>query len=91
MHPHRDLDIFIMPLAGVVEHRDSLGHHAFVRPGQVQRMVAGRGRSHGHDRVIPLAAGDALAVDRAGARPLRIESEASAWLLIFEFASADRG
>lgn len=43
------------------------------------------------DRVIPLAAGDALAVDRAGARPLRIESEASARLLIFDFASADRG
>ncbi len=188
MHPHRDLDIFILPLVGVVEHRDSLGHHAFVRPGQVQRMQAGRGIRHsqmnasasepdhhlqiwlkpaqmggtssvetrhfdlfGHagqwctvispdgqdgsfaihqagrmattrvlperpatwqpversllylhvidgsvqvaadeDRVIPLAAGDALAIDRAGVRPLRIDSGATARLVIFEFAHAGR-
>jgi redox-sensitive bicupin YhaK (pirin superfamily) len=46
MHTHRDLDIFMLPLSGVVEHRDSLGHLAQVRPGQVQRMFAGRGIRH---------------------------------------------
>jgi redox-sensitive bicupin YhaK (pirin superfamily) len=46
MHPHRDLDIFILPLTGVVEHRDSLGNHAHVRPGQVQKMHAGSGIQH---------------------------------------------
>ncbi|HYD63557.1 MAG TPA: pirin family protein [Noviherbaspirillum sp.] len=46
MHPHKDLEIFIIPLSGVVEHRDSLGNHAFVRPGDVQKMTAGSGIWH---------------------------------------------
>ena len=46
MHPHKDLEIFILPLSGVVEHRDSLGNHAFVRPGEVQKMSAGAGIWH---------------------------------------------
>jgi redox-sensitive bicupin YhaK (pirin superfamily) len=46
MHPHRDLEIFILPLMGVVEHRDSLGNHAYVKPGQVQKMHAGSGIQH---------------------------------------------
>ncbi|MBL8317812.1 MAG: pirin family protein [Burkholderiaceae bacterium] len=46
MHPHRNLDIFMLPLSGEVEHRDSLGHIARVRPGQVQRMFAGDGIRH---------------------------------------------
>ncbi|MBX3606671.1 MAG: pirin family protein [Piscinibacter sp.] len=46
MHPHRDLDIFMLPLAGAVAHHDSLGHRTIVRPGQVQRMRAGAGIRH---------------------------------------------
>jgi redox-sensitive bicupin YhaK (pirin superfamily) len=46
MHPHRDLEIFLLPLSGVVEHRDDLGHHALVRPGEVQKMSAGSGIRH---------------------------------------------
>lgn len=46
MHPHQDLEIFILPLSGQVEHRDSLGNHAIVKPDQVQKMTAGRGISH---------------------------------------------
>ena len=46
MHPHQDLEIFILPLAGAVEHRDSLGNHAIVRPGEVQKMTAGSGIWH---------------------------------------------
>ena len=46
LHPHHDLEIFILPLSGVVEHRDDLGHHALVRPGEVQKMSAGSGIHH---------------------------------------------
>jgi redox-sensitive bicupin YhaK (pirin superfamily) len=31
---------------GEIEHRDSAGHHAMVRPGEVNLMTAGRGISH---------------------------------------------
>lgn len=55
MHPHRDLDIFMLPLAGVVEHRDSLGNLAWVRPGQVQRMAAGSGIRHSQTNASRLA------------------------------------
>ena len=46
MHPHRDLEILLLPLAGVVEHRDDLGHHGWVRPGELQFLRAGRGIRH---------------------------------------------
>ena len=31
---------------GEIEHRDSAGHHAMVRPGELNLMTAGRGISH---------------------------------------------
>lgn len=46
MHPHRDLEIMIVPLAGRVEHRDDQGRHGIVEPGQSQFMRAGRGIRH---------------------------------------------
>ncbi|URD45506.1 pirin family protein (plasmid) [Pseudomonas sp. BYT-5] len=46
MHPHKDMEIFIIPLSGAVEHRDSLGNRAFVNPGDVQKMTAGSGIWH---------------------------------------------
>lgn len=45
-HPHEDLEIFILPLEGAVEHRDSLGNYGTVRPGEVQKMRAGSGIWH---------------------------------------------
>jgi quercetin 2,3-dioxygenase len=33
-------------LAGEIEHRDSLGSHAFVHPGELNLMTAGHGISH---------------------------------------------
>ena len=45
-HGHNDLEIVLYPLSGVIEHRDSLGTRALVRPGDVQRMTAGRGITH---------------------------------------------
>lgn len=46
MHPHRNLEILMIPLKGEIEHRDSLGHHARVGSGDVQFMRAGRGIRH---------------------------------------------
>lgn len=46
MHPHRDLEIVMIPRGGTVEHRDSQGRHMHVRPGELQWMRAGRGIRH---------------------------------------------
>jgi redox-sensitive bicupin YhaK (pirin superfamily) len=46
MHGHRDMEIVTYVLDGVIAHKDSLGNGATVRPGEVQRMTAGRGILH---------------------------------------------
>lgn len=45
-HPHLGLQSLSWLFAGEVEHRDSLGNHVLVRPGEVNLMTAGRGVSH---------------------------------------------
>jgi redox-sensitive bicupin YhaK (pirin superfamily) len=45
-HGHRDVEVMSYPVAGAVEHRDSLGHIATMRPGDVHLMRAGRGIRH---------------------------------------------
>ncbi|QTX05556.1 pirin family protein [Agromyces archimandritae] len=45
-HPHTGLQTVSWLFDGEVEHRDSLGSHALVRPGGVNLMTAGRGISH---------------------------------------------
>ncbi len=45
-HPHTCLQTVSWLFAGEVEHRDSAGNHAMVRPGEVNLMTAGRGISH---------------------------------------------
>jgi quercetin 2,3-dioxygenase len=45
-HGHRDMEIVTVMLAGALQHRDSMGHGAVIRPGEVQRMSAGTGVKH---------------------------------------------
>lgn len=45
-HPHTGLATVSWLFTGQIEHRDSAGYAATVRPGEVNLMVAGRGISH---------------------------------------------
>ncbi|MFE5393674.1 pirin family protein [Streptomyces sp. NPDC056568] len=45
-HPHTGLQTVSWLFSGEIEHRDSLGSHAFVRPGELNLMTGGHGISH---------------------------------------------
>lgn len=45
-HPHKDMEIITIPLAGAVSHKDSAGHEGTIRKGEVQVMSAGTGILH---------------------------------------------
>ncbi|MCD1570554.1 pirin family protein [Agromyces mediolanus] len=45
-HPHTGLQTVSWLFQGEIEHRDSTGSHALVRPGAVNLMTAGHGISH---------------------------------------------
>jgi quercetin 2,3-dioxygenase len=45
-HPHSNMEIISIPLAGDLEHKDSMGNVAIIREGDVQALSAGTGIYH---------------------------------------------
>jgi len=46
MHPHQNMEIISIPLAGDLEHQDNMGNKSVIQKGDVQVMSAGTGILH---------------------------------------------
>jgi redox-sensitive bicupin YhaK (pirin superfamily) len=54
-HPHTGLQTVSWLFTGEIEHRDSAGNHAMVRPGEVNLMTGGHGISHSEISTVDTA------------------------------------
>ena len=52
-HPHDNMEIITIPLAGKLEHRDSMGNTGIISKGEVQVMSAGTGIYHSEKNKLP--------------------------------------
>jgi hypothetical protein len=77
MHPHRDMEIITYILSGALQHRDSLGHEAVLKAGDVQRISAGTGIAHSEINYSPIEPVHLLQIwiqpERKGVKPAYAE------------------
>jgi len=72
-HPHDNMEIISIPLAGDLEHKDNTGTRAIIRRGDVQVMSAGTGIAHSEKNHSPSQEVQFLQIwvipNRRGGRP----------------------
>ena len=76
-HPHRDMEIITFILSGALQHRDSMGHEAVLKAGDVQRISAGTGIAHSEFNYSPIEPVHLLQIwiqpERKGVKPAYAE------------------
>jgi redox-sensitive bicupin YhaK (pirin superfamily) len=76
-HPHRDMEIITYILSGALQHRDSMGHEAVLKRGDVQRISAGTGIAHSEFNYSPVEPVHLLQIwiqpERKGVKPAYAE------------------